>query len=76
MFMVKAGEAVDELINQCLPYLEPGDIIIDGGNCNFLDTNRRTKELKAKGFYFLRRWHFRRRRGSAPRPIYYARRQH
>lgn len=53
MFMVKAGVAVDELIEQCLPYLEPGDIIIDGGNSNFLDTNRRTKELKEKGFSFL-----------------------
>ncbi len=53
MFMVKAGDAVDDLINQCLPYMEPGDIIIDGGNSNFIDTNRRTKELKEKGFYFL-----------------------
>lgn len=53
MFMVKAGDPVDELINLCLPYMEPGDIIIDGGNSNFIDTNRRTKELKAKGFYFL-----------------------
>ena len=51
--MVKAGDAVDELINYCLPYLEKGDIIIDGGNSNFLDTNRRTKELKEKGFSFL-----------------------
>ncbi len=53
MFMVKAGAPVDDLIEQCLPYLEPGDIIIDGGNSNFVDTNRRTKELKDKGFYFL-----------------------
>lgn len=53
MFMVKAGDAVDELINQCLPFLEPGDIVIDGGNSNFEDTNRRTQELKAKGFRFL-----------------------
>ena len=53
MFMVKAGSAVDELINSCLPYLEPGDIIIDGGNSNFEDTNRRTKELQAKGIIFL-----------------------
>lgn len=47
MFMVKAGAPVDDLINQCLPFMEPGDIIIDGGNSNFFDTNRRTKELKA-----------------------------
>lgn len=53
MFMVKAGDAVDDLINQCLPYMEPGDIIIDGGNSNFIDTNRRTKELKSKGFLFI-----------------------
>lgn len=53
MFMVKAGDAVDDLIKQCLPFMEPGDIIIDGGNSNFVDTNRRTKELKSKGFLFL-----------------------
>ncbi|MCE5294512.1 MAG: decarboxylating NADP(+)-dependent phosphogluconate dehydrogenase [Chlamydiales bacterium] len=53
MFMVKAGAPVDDLINQCLPFMEPGDIIIDGGNSNFFDTNRRTKELKDKGFHFL-----------------------
>jgi 6-phosphogluconate dehydrogenase len=53
MLMVKAGDAVDELINSCLPYLEPGDIIIDGGNSNFVDTNRRTVALKAKGLLFL-----------------------
>lgn len=53
MFMVKAGDAVDDLIQQCLPYLQEGDIIIDGGNSNFIDTNRRTRELKAKGFSFL-----------------------
>lgn len=53
MFMVKAGDAVDDLINQCLPYLEAGDIIIDGGNSNFFDTNRRSQELKAKGINFL-----------------------
>src|SRR5438552_2778788 len=39
MLMVKAGDAVDDLIGQCLPYLEKGDIIIDGGNSNFVDTN-------------------------------------
>ena len=53
MFMVKAGEAVDDLIAQSLPFLEKGDIIIDGGNSNFVDTNRRTKELKDKGILFL-----------------------
>jgi len=53
MFMVKAGAAVDELIDYCLPYLEKGDILIDGGNSNFTDTNRRTKELQEKGLIFL-----------------------
>ena len=53
MFMVKAGAAVDDLINQCLPHLEKGDIIIDGGNSNYEDTNRRTRELKEKGLIFL-----------------------
>src|SRR5271163_4372234 len=50
MLMVKAGQAVDELIAEILPLLEKGDIIIDGGNSLFQDTTRRTKELEAKGF--------------------------
>src|ERR1700722_13487471 len=53
MFMVKAGQAVDELIAEILPHLEKGDIIIDGGNSLFQDTTRRTKELEAKGFWFI-----------------------
>ncbi len=51
--MVKAGAAVDDFINLCLPYLEKGDIIIDGGNSLFTDSNRRTEELKKKGVSFL-----------------------
>ena len=50
MLMVKAGEAVDEFIEP-LPYLETGDIIIDGGNSLFTDTNRRTKDLSTKVFF-------------------------
>ena len=42
MLMVKAGASVDQTINQVLPYLEAGDIIIDGGNSLFTDSNRRT----------------------------------
>ena len=42
MLMVRAGSAVDEFIAQIVPYLEQGDIIIDGGNANYPDTNRRT----------------------------------
>lgn len=53
MLMVKAGEAVDEFIDHLLPFLEKGDIIIDGGNSLFTDTNRRCKSLKAKGIFFI-----------------------
>jgi 6-phosphogluconate dehydrogenase len=53
MLMVKAGAAVDEFIEQLLPYLEPGDIIIDGGNSLYEDTNRRVKHLESKGLYFV-----------------------
>src|SRR3954469_20525544 len=45
MLMVKAGDTVDHMIDSVLPYLEKGDIIIDGGNSLFTDTNRRTKAL-------------------------------
>lgn len=53
MLMVKAGAPVDEFIEQCLPYLEEGDILIDGGNSLFTDTNRRVNELKEKGILFI-----------------------
>jgi 6-phosphogluconate dehydrogenase len=53
MLMVKAGEPVDDFIEQCLPYLEPGDIIIDGGNSLFTDTDRRCHYLKEKGISFI-----------------------
>jgi len=53
MIMVKAGEAVDHTINGVLPFLEKGDIIIDGGNSYYPDTTRRVKELSAKGFLFV-----------------------
>jgi len=53
MLMVKAGDVVDQTIAQILPYLEAGDIIIDGGNSLFTDSNRRTKELAAKGILFI-----------------------
>ncbi len=52
MLMVQAGRAVDVVIEQLLPHLEPGDIIIDGGNSNYEDSRRRTQELEAKGFLF------------------------
>ena len=53
MLMVKAGAPVDACIEQILPHLEKGDIIIDGGNSHFPDTIRRTKHLESKGFYFI-----------------------
>jgi 6-phosphogluconate dehydrogenase len=53
MLMVKAGDAVDEMIEHILPYLEPGDIIIDGGNTLFTDTNRRTAYVESKGLHYI-----------------------
>jgi 6-phosphogluconate dehydrogenase len=53
MLMVKAGEVVDQFIELVLPYLEPGDIIIDGGNSHYPDSTRRTKYLKDKGILFV-----------------------
>src|SRR5438093_207189 len=53
MLMVKAGKPVDEFIEQLIPLFEPGDIIIDGGNSLFEDTNRRTKYLESKGLLFI-----------------------
>ena len=53
MMLVKAGPAVDELIDQLIPYLEPGDILIDGGNTHYVDTERRTKYVEEKGFLFV-----------------------
>ncbi|MGC8802974.1 MAG: decarboxylating NADP(+)-dependent phosphogluconate dehydrogenase [Bacteroidales bacterium] len=53
MLMVKAGKPVDDLIEQLIPYLEPGDIIIDGGNSYFVDTIRRTQYLESKGLLFI-----------------------
>lgn len=53
MLMVKAGPAVDALIEQLLPLLAPGDVIIDGGNTHYADTERRTKYLESKGLLFL-----------------------
>ena len=53
MLMVKAGDAVDEFIDHLLPHLEKGDIIIDGGNSHFPDTQRRYEKLKEQGLLFL-----------------------
>jgi 6-phosphogluconate dehydrogenase len=53
MMMVKAGSVVDETIAHVLPYLEKGDILIDGGNSLFTDSTRRTKDLAAKDILFI-----------------------
>ncbi|SCU99990.1 LAME_0G06832g1_1 [Lachancea meyersii CBS 8951] len=53
ILLVKAGAAVDAFIEQLLPYLEKDDIIIDGGNSHFPDSNRRYEELKGKGIHFV-----------------------
>ncbi|MCP1306044.1 NADP-dependent phosphogluconate dehydrogenase [Paenibacillus tyrfis] len=53
LIMVQAGHATDDTINQLVPHLEKGDIIIDGGNAFFPDTQRRNKELEAHGLRFI-----------------------
>ena len=53
MIMVKAGRPVDLVIESLLPFLEEGDILIDGGNSEFPDSVRRTEELKAKGILYV-----------------------
>ena len=53
MLMVKAGDPVDEFIDLLLPHLEKGDIIIDGGNSFYPDTQRRFEMLKSKGILFI-----------------------
>ena len=53
MLMVKAGWPVDEFIRQLLDHLEPGDIIIDGGNSNYEDTRRRVSHVESKGLLYI-----------------------
>jgi 6-phosphogluconate dehydrogenase len=53
ILLVKAGDPVDWTVDQIKPFLEEGDIIIDGGNSYFMDTERREKSLKAEGFNFI-----------------------
>lgn len=51
--MIPAGKPVDDMIEQVVPLLEPGDILIDGGNSNYKDTLRRAQQLKEKGIHFV-----------------------
>lgn len=53
MMLVKAGKPVDDFIELLIPHLEPGDIIIDGGNSHFPDSIRRTKYVESKGLLFI-----------------------
>jgi 6-phosphogluconate dehydrogenase len=53
IILVSAGPPVDLVIRELLPYLDPGDLIIDGGNSHFIDTNRRAKALARKGLLFV-----------------------
>jgi len=53
MLMVKAGKPVDDFLELALPHLEPGDLLIDGGNSFFLDTVRRSKYLAEKGIRYI-----------------------
>ena len=53
MMLVKAGPAVDAIIDQLIPLMEEGDIIIDGGNTHYADTERRTKEVEDKGLLYV-----------------------
>jgi 6-phosphogluconate dehydrogenase len=53
MLMIKAGNPVDQVIDQLIPLLDQGDVIIDGGNSLYTDTNRRTKYLKEQGIYYI-----------------------
>ncbi len=53
MLMIKAGGAVDDMIATLIPHLEPGDVIIDGGNTHFPDTNRRTALVESKGLLYI-----------------------
>jgi 6-phosphogluconate dehydrogenase len=53
LLMVKAGPAVDSLVDQLVPLMEPGDVILDGGNTHYADTERRTKYVESKGLLYI-----------------------
>ncbi len=52
MLMIRAGQPVDDVLRELLPCLEPGDVIIDGGNSDFRDTGRRMKEVEERGMFY------------------------
>ncbi|MEN3010655.1 MAG: NAD(P)-binding domain-containing protein, partial [Candidatus Bipolaricaulaceae bacterium] len=53
LLMVQAGKPVDEVLSELFPFLEPGDLVIDGGNSHFADTERRIREAESRGFRYL-----------------------
>ncbi len=53
MMMIKAGPAIDEVIEHLIPLLAPGDVIIDGGNTHYADTERRTRYVESKGLLYI-----------------------
>src|ERR1043166_856003 len=53
MMMIKAGKPVDQVIGELMPFLEKGDVVIDGGNSLFTDTQRRCKDLETKGIHYV-----------------------
>jgi 6-phosphogluconate dehydrogenase len=53
MIMIKAGKPVDQVIGELMPFLEKGDVVIDGGNSLFTDTQRRCKDLEGKGIHYV-----------------------
>src|SRR5437016_10568632 len=53
MMMIKAGKPVDQVIGELVPFLEKGDVVIDGGNSLFTDTQRRCKDLEGKGIHYV-----------------------
>ena len=73
--MVKAGAPVDGVIEELAPLLDDGDIVIDAGNSQFLDTRRRTEECRERGLRFIGTGRVRRRGGRAARAVDHARRR-
>lgn len=71
LLMIRAGHPIDEMIATLLPFLKKGDTIIDGGNSDYRDTQRRENELRKRNI-FCRLRYFGRRRRSSPRAIDYA----
>jgi len=53
ILMVKAGKAVDDMIEQLIPLISPGDLLVDGGNSNYLDTMERAARLEEKNIHYL-----------------------